>query len=133
MMKPWQNLLALTFNLVLLGQVPLDQLPLGQIFLSHILLSQPALAATAEKTAAPGSSKTIATVAEAIEMAKEAMPEIKYELEKQPMTSYQGGSSHEATALNFPISKGWPESRCSSSPVDCVSFTGTPMLPSGRM
>ncbi len=106
MMKPWQNLLALTFNLVLLGQVPLDQLPLGQIFLSHILLSQPALAATAEKTAAPGSSKTIATVAEAIEMAKEAMPEIKYELEKQPMTSYQGGSSHEATALNFPISKG---------------------------
>ncbi|MFA6208648.1 MAG: cupin domain-containing protein [Candidatus Obscuribacterales bacterium] len=86
-MKCWQTLLALTFNL--------------------LLLVQPALASSENKpNKNTASSKTIATVADAIEMAKEAMPEIKYELEKQPMTSYEGGSSHEATALNFPISKG---------------------------
>jgi oxalate decarboxylase len=86
-MKCWQTLLALTFNL--------------------LLLVQPALASSDNKpNKITASSKTIATVADAIEMAKEAMPEIKYELEKQPMTSYEGGSSHEATALNFPISKG---------------------------
>ena len=63
-------------------------------------LQQTALAADSDST------KTISSVADAVEMAEEAMPEIKYELEKQPMTTYQGGSSHEATAQNFPISKG---------------------------
>jgi oxalate decarboxylase len=38
--------------------------------------------------------------------AGDEMPEIKYELEKQPVTSYPGGFSHEVTARNFPISKG---------------------------
>jgi oxalate decarboxylase len=37
---------------------------------------------------------------------KDAMPEIKYELEKQPLVEHPGGSSHEVTAKNFPISKG---------------------------
>ena len=37
---------------------------------------------------------------------EEAMPEIKYELGKQPLKQHPGGSSNEATALNFPISKG---------------------------
>ena len=36
----------------------------------------------------------------------DAMPEIKFELEKQPFSEYQGGRSHEATVKNFPISKG---------------------------
>ncbi|MBS1992117.1 MAG: cupin domain-containing protein [Cyanobacteria bacterium SZAS LIN-3] len=39
-------------------------------------------------------------------LSKETMPEIRYELGKQPMKVYQGGRSNEATALNFPISKG---------------------------
>ncbi len=34
------------------------------------------------------------------------MPEIKYQLSKEPMKEYQGGRSNEATAQNFPISKG---------------------------
>lgn len=51
-------------------------------------------------------SKTITSIAEAVDLAKDSMPEIKYELGKQPMKAYQGGSSNEATAMNFPISKG---------------------------
>ena len=51
-------------------------------------------------------SKIINTVADAVEVAKDSMPEIRYELGKQPMKEYQGGRSNEATALNFPISKG---------------------------
>lgn len=50
-------------------------------------------------------SKTINSVADAVQLAQE-MPEIKFELEKEPMKAYQGGRSHEATAMNFPISKG---------------------------
>ncbi len=66
-----------------------------------------------------GSSKTIRSIADAVELAKDSqkdsqkdlaskdsMPEIKYELGKQPMKDYPGGSSNEATAMNFPISKG---------------------------
>lgn len=34
------------------------------------------------------------------------MPEIKYELGKQPLKEHPGGASNEATARNFPISKG---------------------------
>ena len=51
-------------------------------------------------------SKTINSVAEAMSIASESMPEIKYELGKQPMKDYGGGRSNEATAKNFPISKG---------------------------
>jgi oxalate decarboxylase len=51
-------------------------------------------------------SKTINSVAEAMALSKESMPEIRYELGKQPMKAYEGGRSNEATALNFPISKG---------------------------
>jgi oxalate decarboxylase len=51
-------------------------------------------------------SKVINTIAEAVEMSKDSMPEIKFELDKVPMKAYQGGRSNEATALNFPISKG---------------------------
>ena len=36
----------------------------------------------------------------------DAMPEIKYELGKQPLKEHPGGASNEATAKNFPISKG---------------------------
>jgi oxalate decarboxylase len=36
----------------------------------------------------------------------DAMPEIKYELGKQPLKQHPGGASNEATARNFPISKG---------------------------
>ncbi len=36
----------------------------------------------------------------------EGMPEIKYELGKQPLKEHPGGASNEATARNFPISKG---------------------------
>ncbi len=38
--------------------------------------------------------------------APEPMPEIKYELDSQPWKDHPGGKSHEATAKNFPISKG---------------------------
>lgn len=34
------------------------------------------------------------------------MPEIKFELGKQPLKEHPGGASNEATAKNFPISKG---------------------------
>lgn len=34
------------------------------------------------------------------------MPEIKYELEKQPLSEHPGGYSHQVTAKDFPISKG---------------------------
>ncbi|MBX9567435.1 MAG: cupin domain-containing protein [Candidatus Obscuribacterales bacterium] len=53
-------------------------------------------------------SRIINTVAEAVNLAKEQsqMPEIRYQLGKQPMKAYEGGKSNEATALNFPISKG---------------------------
>ena len=53
-------------------------------------------------------SRIINTVAEAVSLAKEQsqMPEIRYQLGKQPTKDYQGGRSNEATALNFPISKG---------------------------
>lgn len=34
------------------------------------------------------------------------MPEIRYELGKQPLKEHPGGASNEATAKNFPISKG---------------------------
>ncbi|HEY9714214.1 MAG TPA: cupin domain-containing protein, partial [Chroococcales cyanobacterium] len=34
------------------------------------------------------------------------MPEIKYELESKPLTTYAGGYSHEVTAKDFPVSKG---------------------------
>lgn len=47
-------------------------------------------------------SKTINSVAEAMALSKESMPEIRYELGKQPMKAYEGGRSNEATALNFP-------------------------------
>ncbi|MBX9669239.1 MAG: cupin domain-containing protein [Candidatus Obscuribacterales bacterium] len=36
----------------------------------------------------------------------DGMPEIKYELGKQPLKEHPGGASNEATARNFPISKG---------------------------
>jgi oxalate decarboxylase len=52
------------------------------------------------------SSRVINTIAEAVDMSKESMPEIRYQLEKAPMKAYQGGRSNEATAQNFPISKG---------------------------
>lgn len=53
-------------------------------------------------------SRIINTVAEAVSLAKEQsqMPEIRYQLGKQPTKDYEGGRSNEATALNFPISKG---------------------------
>ncbi len=51
-------------------------------------------------------SRIINTVAEAVELSKESMPEIRYQLAKQPMKAYQGGRSNEAAAVNFPISKG---------------------------
>ena len=50
-------------------------------------------------------SKTISNVADAVALSKE-MPEIKFELGKEPVKSYPGGYSNEATAMNFPISKG---------------------------
>lgn len=51
-------------------------------------------------------SKTINTIAEAVQLAKDEMPEIRFQLGKEPMKAYEGGRSNEATALNFPISKG---------------------------
>ncbi len=44
--------------------------------------------------------------ASAPEAESDAMPEIKYELGKQPLKEHPGGASNEATAKNFPISKG---------------------------
>lgn len=69
---------------------------------AFLFCSSPSMAA--EKRLA--GSKIINTVAEAIDMAKDSMPEIRYQLSKEPMKAYQGGRSNEATALNFPISKG---------------------------
>lgn len=51
-------------------------------------------------------SKVVNTIAEAQELARDTMPEIKYELGKQPMKAYEAGRSNEASAMNFPISKG---------------------------
>ncbi len=51
-------------------------------------------------------SKTINTVAEAVALSQDTMPEIRYQLSKEPMKTYEGGRSNEATAVNFPISKG---------------------------
>lgn len=51
-------------------------------------------------------SKTIKTIADAMDLAKDAMPEIRYQLGKMPMKAYEGGKSNEATAVDFPISKG---------------------------
>lgn len=51
-------------------------------------------------------SKTIISVADVAEVAKSSMPEIRYQLGRQPMKEHQGGRSNEATAVNFPISKG---------------------------
>ncbi len=69
---------------------------------AFLFYSSPTVAA--EKRLA--GSKIINTVAEAIDMAKDSMPEIRYQLSKEPMKAYQGGRSNEATAINFPISKG---------------------------
>lgn len=70
------------------------------------LCSVNSLAIAEEKRLA--GSRIINTVAEAVNLAKEQsqMPEIRYQLGKQPTKDYQGGRSNEATALNFPISKG---------------------------
>lgn len=51
-------------------------------------------------------SKTIRTIADLAQLEKDAMPEIRYQLGKQPMKAYEGGKSNEATAVDFPISKG---------------------------
>lgn len=51
-------------------------------------------------------SKTVKTIADAMDLAKDAMPEIRYQLGKMPMKAYEGGKSNEATAVDFPISKG---------------------------
>lgn len=51
-------------------------------------------------------SKTITSIAEAMELSKDSMPEIRYQLGKMPMKAYEGGKSNEATAVDFPISKG---------------------------
>ena len=69
-----------------------------------ILFVSSASADAADKNRAK--SKTITTIAEAVDLAKDSMPEIKYELGKQPMKAYDAGRSSEANALNFPISKG---------------------------
>lgn len=58
----------------------------------------------AEETSNNARINELVSIAEG--SATEEMPEIKYELEKQPLTTYGGGYSHEVTAKNFPISKG---------------------------
>ncbi len=53
--------------------------------------------------------RKISSVPQAIEVAKDEkneMPEIRYQLGKQPTKDYSAGRSNEASALNFPISKG---------------------------
>lgn len=81
---------------------PIRQLALAIVILFSMLAACPGLAA--EKHLA--GSKIINSVAEAVELSKETMPEIRYQLGKQPMKAYQGGRSNEAAASNFPISKG---------------------------
>lgn len=73
------------------------------IFAAGIL---PAGAAERAAEKSLSGSKTIRTVAEAMDLAKDAMPEIRYQLGKMPMKAYEGGKSNEATAVDFPISKG---------------------------
>jgi oxalate decarboxylase len=63
-----------------------------------------AVAASAPANSAPAPGET--TKSENASPESSALPEIKYELEKKPLTVYPGGSSHEANATNFPISKG---------------------------
>jgi oxalate decarboxylase len=73
------------------------------ILLACAMLSLTCLPAFSESTGA----YTMQQIQAALPHPKdEPMPEIKYELEKQPLTTYPGGFSHEVTASNFPISKG---------------------------
>lgn len=71
-----------------------------------IISPSPARAADGEDysvkpTAPAGQTTQLSSSAPSMEM-----PEIKYELGKQPLKQHPGGASNEATALNFPISKG---------------------------
>jgi oxalate decarboxylase len=79
---------------------------LDKIVLTSLLVLISSYSPVRASDATLSGSKTINSVAEAMAMATEAMPEIKYELGKQPMKDYAGGRSNEATAKNFPISKG---------------------------
>jgi len=62
------------------------------------------LAVGAEETSNNARINELVSIAEASQ--SDEMPEIKYELEKQPLSTYSAGWSHEVTAKNFPVSKG---------------------------
>jgi oxalate decarboxylase len=60
--------------------------------------------ARAEETSNNARINELVSIAEMNQ--SDEMPEIKYELEKKPLTTYTGGWSHEVTAKDFPVSKG---------------------------
>lgn len=62
------------------------------------------ISASGEETSNNARINELVSIAEGTESLE--MPEIKFELEKQPLSSYPAGFSHEVTAKNFPISKG---------------------------
>jgi oxalate decarboxylase len=62
------------------------------------------LAGRAEETSNNARINELVSIAEG--PTQQEMPEIKFELEKQPLTTYPGGYSHQVTAKDFPISKG---------------------------
>lgn len=73
------------------------------------LIGSPAVAQGTDdysiKTTTVTSSSSTTTDAAPVAPSDE-MPEIRYELGKQPLKQHPGGASNEATARNFPISKG---------------------------
>jgi len=84
--------------------IPTIKTRLTTIAISLCLIGGLTLAARAEETSNNARINELVSIAEGPQ--SEQMPEIKYELEKQPLSTYSGGTSHEATAKNFPISKG---------------------------
>jgi len=66
--------------------------------------SSSSVSVTASQRSSANANADAETVA-AVDSAT-GMPEIKYELGKQPLKEHPGGASNEATAKNFPISKG---------------------------
>ena len=77
---------------------------LSTLVLAAALICEFTIKAKAEETSNNARINELVSIAEAT--SSEEMPEIKYELEKQPLTYYPGGFTHEVTAKNFPVSKG---------------------------
>ncbi len=73
---------------------------------SALLICEPPVKVEAEETSNNARINELVSLAEMATNGAEEMPEIKYELEKKPLSTYPAGYSHEVTAKDFPVSKG---------------------------